>query len=354
MNIQIQKEEIEGAMVEARRIRRGVRAMAEAIRLEVRRRREVAAMVRALGDALGLILDRQEREPVRQAEQARAWKLARLDRHRIQTLNDGQALAPLTDDQVKALKAADDIEAAARAVLVVEMVEVEPGRFVKGKPKASAAARKAARGKLGEANTLRAGVERDRAAALTGRQDDLRLSEAAALDALREDDEPGALIERRRGQKDVRLRARDGLKMLHERGAFAPRDDQGEVQTGQAARIKADRRLAVGLRFRDRYEMAQSSLGSCLAGSDGVAKKRTVHEAAVLAHAQAARARNLREWEAMVVRAHGVMALDVLRKVAGEARSITSLSASTVQRARLTALLIAALDTIGDKLSKAG
>ncbi len=283
---------------------------------------------------------RVEREPGRQADAARARKLARLDRHRILALNDGQALAPLTDDQARTLKSAEAIEAAARAMLALD------------RDRTTVAQRKAARGKIGEAYTLRTGVERDRQDALATRQDDLRLAEAAALDALREDDEPGSQIERRRGQTQVRMRSRDGLKLLHESGALTPRDDDGAVRRDQSARAEADRLLSIGLRYRDRYEMAAASLKSCLGSSDRVAVKRDTYAEARAAQRRAALNGKVREWDILVSVQGGPDALLALRMIAGEARTVNSITTAARRRDRLKCALATALGIIADRVEK--
>lgn len=313
-------------------------------------RRVAGRAVRSLGAALELIVERVEREPVRKAYAAELKRKARLDRHRLRSLNDGQEQAGLTDDQAKTLRSADAIEAAALAVLAKEPVEAAPGKRAKSRSNATPAERKAARDRLGTAYTMRNGVERERAAALTARQDDLRLSEAAALDALREEGEPGSLVERRRGQTQVRMRGRDGLKLLHESGAFSPRDAEGAVRRDQAARMTADRLLAVGLRYRDRYEMAAASLKSCLGSSDKVAVKRDTWAEAKAAQRRAAWNAKVREWDIMVSVGAGPEALEALRLIAGEARTVNSITTARRRRGRLASALVRALGIIADRV----
>lgn len=294
MNIQIQKEETEGAASE-----------------------------QAIREALGRAARRR----------------ARLERDRARALNAGSQAPALTKGQIKTLAAADVQEAKALAVLA-------KGRL------ASPLERKAARASIGGAYRLRDLVGAGRAEAKAAVEDEMRLSEAAQLEALREGGEPDSLIERRRGQAQVRLVTRDGLKLAHERGMFTPRNEHGQLRTDREAAAEAAWLLGIGLRYRDRYEMAQTSLRSCLGSSDQVAVKRSVFEEAAIARSRAAKARSLRSWEGRVSVALGVDALEALRMVAGEARTVRSLPGGSRRRERLASGLRAALALIGDSVAK--
>jgi len=272
------------------------------------------------------------------AKAAELRKRAKLDRHRIAALNDGQEVAAPTKAQAKALKDADALEAKARAALI--------------RPDRTPVMRQTALADLGRAYGMRHAVETERAKALAERQAAIRMAEAQTLDALREGDEPGSLVEKRRGQVQPRLRARDGLKLLHERGSFTPRDHDDAVRRDQAARQEAARLLAVGLRYRDRFELAASSLKSCLADTDRVQTQRDMYADARRAQRAAALNGKVREWEGMVSVALGSDALFALRAVAGEARSVSTLTTSSSRRALLTSKLRDALSLLGDRVAR--
>lgn len=252
----------------------------------------------------------------------------RLERDRARQLRDGEDAPALSPADLKALKAADDIEAKA----------------VKGKRGAPTIRAQASRLRtvIGDALIARADARRA----------DLRLAQTVELDAAREGEPAADVLEVKRGQGGKRLRTRDGLKLLHERGAYAPRDADGAARRDMTARIEADRLLNVGLRYRDRFEIAQSSLKSCLDMSDGVKGSPTLWTQAVAARRRAALANQVRVIEMAVAAKHGPEALEVLRLVAGQARTINSISTSGHRRAGLTALLVAALKTAGDILTR--
>lgn len=116
-------------------------------------------------------------------------------------------------------------------------------------------------------------------------------------------------------------------------------------------RIEADRLLALGLRYRDRFEIAQSSLKSCLEISDQAKGSGNLWVQATAARRRAALANQVRVLDIAVVTRLGPDGLLVLRKVAGEARTIRSLSASSRRREALAAVLPKALAIVGDILN---
>ncbi|MGQ2989506.1 MAG: hypothetical protein ACT6RD_03405 [Brevundimonas sp.] len=333
MNIQIKKEEIE---------------VAKGLAMDLGPFRRALALV-----ASGLTVEegqaRLDREALRREGDVAARRRAKLDRVRIRTLNDGQTLAAPTKAQAKSLKEADALEAAARAVLDRGADAATPAE--RRAKRASAAERKAARADMGKAFGLRHKVEAERMAALAKRQDGLRLGEAEALDALRAD-EGAPVVERERGQVGRRLRERDGLKLLHERGAFRPRSDEGEMRRDLAARLESDRLLAIGLRFRDRYEMAAASLRSSLPDGEQSGAVRSGFLEARYTQRRMALIQNVREWEAMVSVQIGADGLNALRLVAGEGRSIASITTSARRRDRMAKALTAALKLLVDRVSR--
>lgn len=266
---------------------------------------------------------RLDREPARAAQQLAARKMARLDRHRMRTLRDGEEAPALTPADLKALAAADRLEASA----------------VKGKRGAPSIRAEAARKREAVGTALIARGEARRA--------DLRLAQTVALDAAREGVEPAQVLEAKRGQTGKRLRTRDGLKMLHESGALTPKDGRSPM----AARIEADRLLAVGLRYRDRYEIAQASLKSCLATSDGVRVTPTLWSQCRAAQRRAALANQVRVLDVAVATRLHPDALVALRMIAGEARTLRSITTARRRQIRLGEGLAHALVIIGDILS---
>lgn len=281
------------------------------------------ALVLAWAPAAGLVQRRFDRWDARQRREApvraalgRAHRRrAKLDRLRARQLRDGEDAPAWSGPDLKALAAADLVEA-----------QAVKGR--RGAPSIRAAAAK-----------MREAVADRRAAAHEARRGALRLEQTVALDAGREGVASGEVVERRRGQGQVRLRTRDGLKLLHERGGLG------------ADRVEAARLLAVGLRYRDLYELAQASLKSCLAVSDRVSRgERTLWADAMAAHRRAALANQVRRIEARVATAAGPDALEVLRKVAGEACTVRSLCANARQRVRMESRLMTALTLAGEIL----
>lgn len=325
MTIQIQKEDLNHAVeIDLAGLAR-VLAFAPAADLMQRRydrwaKAEAARQVKALGAALALICERMEREPARLAYAVEVRRRARLDRDRVRRLNGAMPKAALTKGQRKTLAEADALDAQA------------------GQAKGSERRRLA-----GEALRMRRLVETGRSVALAEREDDQRLAETAALEAGREGE--AEVVEKRRGQTQVRLRTRDGLKLLHERGGLTPKD-------GKGGRWEADRLLSVGLRYRDRYERAQSSLKSCLNVSDGARVQLTLWETARLSQRRAALANQVRELDIAVGVKLGGDAVQVLRAVAGEARTIRSLASGGKRRDRLAGLLTAALGIVADQIEK--
>lgn len=325
MTIQIQKEDLNHAVeIDLAGLARVLAFAPAADLIQARYDRwakgEARRMARALGAALALICERSAREPVRAAYAVEVRRRARLDRDRVKRLNGAMPKAALTKGQIKTLAEADALDAKA------------------------AQAKGAERRRLaGEALRMRRLVETGRSVALAEREDDQRLAETAALEAAREGE--AEVVEKRRGQTQVRLRTRDGLKLLHERGGLTPKD-------GRGGRWEADRLLSVGLRYRDRYERAQSSLKSCLNVSDGARVQLTLWETARLSQRRAALANQVRELDIAVGVKLGAEAVQVLRAVAGEARTIRSLASGGKRRDRLAGLLTAALGIVADQIEK--
>jgi hypothetical protein len=325
MTLQIQKEDLNHAVeIDLAGLARVLAFAPAADLIQARYDRwakgEARRMVRALGEALALICARMEREPARKAYAVEVRRRARLDRDRVRRLNGAMPKASLTKGQMKTLAEADALDAEAATL--------------KGAEK---------RRKAGEALRMRRLVEAGRTAALVEREDDLRLAETAALDAAREG--VAEVVEKRRGQTQVRLRTRDGLKLLHERGGLTPKD-------GKGGRWEADRLLAVGLAYRDRHERAAASLKSCLAVSDGARVQLSMWEAARLSQRRAAFANQVRRLDIAVATKLGEGALAVLRGVAGEARSVSSLISGRRRQIALTEQLVAALRLVGDMIER--
>lgn len=275
-------------------------------------------------------IQKQEESPEAQALRQRLAKedsrRRRLERDRARCLRDGEDAPGLSAADLKALKAADALEAKA----------------VKGQ--------RGAPGIRAQASRLRSVVGDALIARAEARRADLRLVQTVELDAVREGMAVGEVLETKRGQIGKRLRTRDGLKLLHERGAFTPKSDDGRAMVGLAARIEADRLLSVGLRYRDRYEIAQASLKSCLDTGDGIRRPGNFYTQGKAAHRRAALANQVRVLDIAVVQAVGEDGLLVLRAVAGEARTITSLTTSGARRDRLSGVLVKALRVVAQRL----
>lgn len=294
-------------------------------------RHQARRQVSALGAALAEVSERVAREPVREATSLEARRRARLDRSRIVAEVRAEAERDLTTADREALAKADALDAEAGAIGTRDRA----GRLRR------TAEQRAQAGRLqGQAQALRHGVEARRAQTAGLGLDQRRMGALIELEAAREGE--AEVIEKRRGQKGVRIRTRDGLKLAHERGTF------GKRQT------EADRLLAVGLRYRDRYEAAQASVKSCLDVADGVRVARTIWIEAGAAQRRAARANLVRRLDVAVVTTLGPEALDVLRKVAGEARTVRSLASGARRRETLGRLLVGALGVVADVLERGG
>lgn len=320
MTFQNQKVQIEEAALGL-----SLAPLARLIDLVTGKRLPAAKVARMLGAALAEIADRHDREPARIAYSLELRRRAKLDRSRARQLRDGEDAPALTPSDLKALAVADAVEATA----------------VKGKRGAPAIRAKAGRVRTVVGDAVIARGEARRA--------DLRLAQTIELEAVREGVGSDQVLEARRGERMKRLRTRDGLKLAHERGTFAPKDDR----SGMADRIEADRLLSLGLRYRDRYELAQASLRSCLEVSDRAKASSTLWVQATAARRRAALANQVRLLDIAVVTRHGADALLVLRMVAGEARTIRSLSPSSRQRAAYGVALVEALRVVGDVLGAA-
>lgn len=276
--------------------------------------------------ASGLTVAEGQARIERESDRIRAAKRrARLERHRAMTLRDGEDMPALTPADLKALADADRKEASA----------------VKGR-KGAPAIRDAARRDRDQ-------VAKARAARAEARAAELRLAETVRLDAVREDVAPDAVIAATRGQRDKRLRTRDGLVMLRESGALTPKDGRSPMD----ARIEADRLLSLGLRYRDRYEISAASLRSCLGSADNKPPSPNLYVQCRAAQRRAALANQVRVLDVAVVTQLGEEALLVLRMVAGEARTVNSITTSARRRERLTRLLPRALAIVGDIVTNA-
>lgn len=332
MNIQVQKE-VEAASGEALDLEPFARLLTLETDPKARRMRR---LVRGFGQALALICERVDHEPARIAGLAAARRRARLERHRVCALNVASTRPTLSKEQGRTLNEADALEARGLAVLTQDRDET------------TRAERRVAKADVAKARAMRKPIESELAETVTVREDHKRLAEAVDLDAGREDVEAGKVIDRARGQ--VRIRTRDGLKLFHERGGLTPRDQAGEVRTDQAARIEADRLLAIGLRYRDRYEIAQTSMRSCLDMSETSKGAPTIWVQVTAAHRRAALANRVRQLDIAVSTRLGPDALEALRMVAGEARTLRSITNSARRRERLADGLTVALKLVGAML----
>lgn len=235
-------------------------------------------------------------------------KRRRLERHRAVALRDGEDMPALSAADFRALDAADRLEAKA----------------VKGQRGAPSIRASAARARQAVGKAV---VERGEA-----RRADLRLAQTVELDAVREGVEPGQVLDVRRGQATKRLKTRDGLVMLHESGAIS-------------AQL-----LAVGLRYRAWYEVTQASLKSCLEVSDRAARATTTWSQCRAAQRRAALANRVRVMEAAVSTRLHPDALIALRAIAGEARTVNSITTAARRRMRLAEGLALALAVVADNL----
>lgn len=294
-------------------------------------RHEARRQVSALGTALAEVSGRVAREPVREATSLEARRRARLDRSRIVAEVRAEADRGLTTADREALAKADALDAEANAIGT---------RDGAGRLRRTAEQRAQAGRLQGQAQALRRGVEVRRAQVAGLGLDQRRLGALVELEAAREGE--AEVIEKRRGQKGVRIRTRDGLKLAHERGAFGKRG------------WEADRLLAVGLRYRDRYEAAQASVKSCLDVAEAVRVQHNLWQEAGAAARRAARANLVRRLDMAVAARLGPDALNVLRAVAGEARTVRSLSSSGWRREVMTKALVAALKVVAEVLERGG
>lgn len=270
--------------------------------------RRVLALV-----ASGLTLAEGQARLDREGERLRLdRRRRRLERHRAMALRDGEDAPAFSEGERKLLAEADEVEAGAARV-----------QSVKGKP-ATAARSQAVR--------MRMNVSRDRDAHLAARRDDLRLAQTIELDAMREGVDPAEVLEARRGQVTRRLKTRDGMVMLHESGAL----------TRQL--------LAVGLRYRAWYEITQASLRSCLEVSDREHRASTMWTQHRAASRRAALANRVRKMEAAVSTRLHPDALLALRLIAGEARTVNSITTARRRRGRLAEGLALALTIVADNL----
>lgn len=292
-------------------------------------RAEARRQVAALSDALGEVTGRVAREPVREASALEARRRAKLDRVRVVAEVRAEAGRGLTEADRRALSEADALEAQAGLI---------GGRDSAGRLRRTTAQRAEAGRMQARALTLRNEVSARQGLANGTALAQRRMSALVDLEASREG--VAEVVEKRRGQTGVRLRTRDGLKLAHERGAFG----KGHVE---AARL-----LAVGLRYRDRYEAAQASLKSCLDVADGVKVQRTLWMEAGAAQRRAARANLVRRLDVAVVTRYGPDALEALRAVAGEARTVRSLATGARRREALGRALVAALKVVAAELER--
>ena len=191
-----------------------------------------------------------------------------------------------------------------------------------------AAARAEAAGRPAQALRLRQRLEAQLDAAADADWLDGALAETAALELAR-----GAAVERSPGR--VRISGRDGLRTLEASGALSRRQ------------------LSAGLRYRDRFEAAQSRAGSALAlrpGGRGGPADVPQGIAARLAQAR----RDLDRMERAVAARYAAegrpaLAADavlMLREVAGLGRAVRELTTSGRRRTALTARLGEALEVL--------
>lgn len=272
--------------------------------------------VRALGEALAEVAGRIEREPDRRAYDARVRRQAQRAAARAVALAEGLEPAPLTPP-----------EAAQAERLARRLGEVKKGD--RGAPVARAQV----------TQELKA-IEATRAARNRARENERHRVETVRLEAARAGVSEAEVIDRQRGTAHIRLRTRDGLKLLHERGAFG-RD-----------RVEAAALLAYGLRYRNLVELAQAALKSCLDMTERGRRTLSLWEQASRAQRRAATANQVRRIEVAVATRCGPEALKVLRAVAGEARSVSDLASGGKQRERLRGHLVEALKVVGDVLSR--
>lgn len=271
---------------------------------------DLTAFRRALAlVASGLTVAEGQARLEREGDRVRADRRRRRnERHRAMALRDGEEMPALSAADLKALDAADRLEASA----------------VKGQRGAPSIRARAARQRDAVGAALIERAETRRA--------DLRLAQTIELDAVRAGVEPGQVLEARRGQITRRLKTRDGLVMLHESGAIS-------------AHL-----LAVGLRYRTWFEITQASLKSCLEVSEREARASTMWTQYRAASRRAALANRVRVMEAAVSTALHPDALIALRAIAGEARTVNSITKAARRRERLAQGLGLALAIVADNL----
>jgi len=272
--------------------------------------------VRALADAMAEVAGRVEAEPGSAARRAEVRRRQRLERARAAALAEGLTPPPLTPAEV-----------AQAERLAQRLAKVKKGE--RGAPVARAQV----------AQGLKA-IEATRAERVRAREDEVRRTETVRLEALRAGVGEAEVVDRPRGDPRIRLRTRDGLKLLHERGAFGH------------DRIEAASLLAYGLRYRDLVELAQAALKSCLDMTERGRRSLSLWEQAGRAQRRAATANQVRRIEAAVAARCGPEALEVLRAVAGEARSVSEMPGGRRRHVSLTAHLVEALRVTGDVLTK--
>jgi len=272
--------------------------------------------VRALGEALAEVAIRVERQPELRARVERLRRQAERAKARAVALADGLEPAPLTP-----------AEAAEAERLARRLGEVKNGE------------RSAPVARAQVAQDLRA-IEAKRVERTRMGEDARRRAETVRLEAARAGVPESEVVDRQRVAAYSRLRTRDGLKLLHERGAFG-RD-----------RVEAAALLAYGLRYRDLVELAQAALKSCLDMTERGRRSLSLWEQASRAQRRAATANQVRRIEVAVATRCGPEALKVLRAVAGEARSVSDLASGGKQRERLRGHLVEALKVVGDVLSR--
>lgn len=306
-----------------------LRPFAKLLDLKARAMRVAAVRVRALGHALELITARVEREPVHEARRDALRREAAEARRRAKVLSEG--LAP--------------VEVVGADLEMVRLTETAIGDVEKG-ARGAPALRARLQSRISELGLRLTEVHEVKAV-------ERRIVETVRLDASREGVAIEAVIERARGVRYLRLTTRDGLKLLHERDAFHPRDEAGAVRRDPAADREAALLMAVGLRYRELYERAGPRLKSSLS-IDGapVREQRTFEREVRAAHRRAAQSGVLRKWEAKVARRLGDDALLALRAVAGEAKTLRSLKIANRRMRRLTGLLRDALLLLADEVVK--
>ena len=182
-----------------------------------------------------------------------------------------------------------------------------------------------------DARALYAELERQLGAATERDWLKAAAAEIVALEAMR-----GGMAEvsdRPEHKGRVRILSRDGLERLRDADSITANE------------------YAAGIRYRDRFEMAQASLRSCMGGGVGGQPK-----SAGGIDKRADAIDQLRKWDEAIfasfsVARHGHDALYAVREVAGAGRSIRELSTSGRRRGELSARLRDALGLLGEMMS---